>query len=188
MQEDLWSKLMIAPLFNNSIHGDVLMRRDWIDTCLKYKPQGEVKNVIDMVRPRTSVAYFLSPSPPPPTPYFCGFCCLFLFVGYCCLLPTLLNPVRHIFAGWLPLLIFAIVGTSRTYYVERDRDRGRGRHRERDRDTSFLRGFSCCCGVVRCTAGLQNTEKSSAPPASSCRPFLNTSATHRPERLCARHG
>ena len=48
-QEDLWSKLMIAPLFNNSIHGDVLMRRDWIDTCLKYKPQGEVKNVIDMV-------------------------------------------------------------------------------------------------------------------------------------------
>lgn len=41
---------MIAPLFNNSIHGDVLMRRDWIDTCLKYKPQGEVKNVIDMVR------------------------------------------------------------------------------------------------------------------------------------------
>lgn len=49
LQEDLWSKLMIAPLFNNSIHGDVLMRRDWIDTCLKYKPQGEVKDVIDMV-------------------------------------------------------------------------------------------------------------------------------------------
>ncbi|CAM9753765.1 unnamed protein product [Scytosiphon promiscuus] len=48
MEEDLWSKLMIAPLFNNSIHGDVLMRRDWIDTCLKYKPQGEVKNVIDL--------------------------------------------------------------------------------------------------------------------------------------------
>ncbi|CAM9806293.1 unnamed protein product [Ectocarpus sp. 13 AM-2016] len=47
MEEDLWSKLMIAPLFNNSIHGDVLMRRDWIDTCLKYKPPGEVKNVID---------------------------------------------------------------------------------------------------------------------------------------------
>lgn len=49
VQEDLWSKLMIAPLFNNSIHGDVLMRRDWIDTCLKYKPQGEVKDVIDLV-------------------------------------------------------------------------------------------------------------------------------------------
>ncbi|CAN0031891.1 unnamed protein product, partial [Hapterophycus canaliculatus] len=48
MEEDLWSKLMIAPLFNNSIHGDVLMRRDWIDTCLKYKPQGEVKDVIDL--------------------------------------------------------------------------------------------------------------------------------------------
>ncbi|CAB1096673.1 unnamed protein product [Ectocarpus sp. CCAP 1310/34] len=48
MEEDLWSKLMIAPLFNNSIHGDVLMRRDWIDTCLKYKPPGEVKNVIDL--------------------------------------------------------------------------------------------------------------------------------------------
>lgn len=49
-QEDLWSKLMIAPLFNNSIHGDVLMRRDWIDTCLKYIGRTEVKNIIDLVR------------------------------------------------------------------------------------------------------------------------------------------
>lgn len=48
-QEDLWSKLMIAPLFNNSVHGDVLMRRDWIDTCLKYKGVNEVNNLIDMV-------------------------------------------------------------------------------------------------------------------------------------------
>lgn len=49
-QEDLWSKLMIAPLFNNSIHGDVLMRRDWIDTCLKYIGRTEAKNIIDLVR------------------------------------------------------------------------------------------------------------------------------------------
>ncbi|CAM9897005.1 unnamed protein product [Ascophyllum nodosum] len=48
MEEDLWSKLMIAPLFNNSVHGDVLMRRDWIDTCLKYISGSEVKNIIDM--------------------------------------------------------------------------------------------------------------------------------------------
>lgn len=48
MEEDLWSKLMIAPLFNNSVHGDVLMRRDWIDTCLKYISPGEVNNLIDM--------------------------------------------------------------------------------------------------------------------------------------------
>lgn len=50
LQEDLWSKLMIAPLFNNSVHGDIMMRRDWIDTCLKYIGSNEVKNVIDMVR------------------------------------------------------------------------------------------------------------------------------------------
>lgn len=48
MEEDLWSKLMIAPLFNNSVHGDIMMRRDWIDTCLKYIGSNEVKNVIDM--------------------------------------------------------------------------------------------------------------------------------------------
>lgn len=41
---------MIAPLFNNSIHGDVLMRRDWIDTCLKYIGRTEAKNIIDLVR------------------------------------------------------------------------------------------------------------------------------------------
>lgn len=44
---------MIAPLFNNSVHGDVLMRRDWIDTCLKYISPTEVKNVIDLVRAMT---------------------------------------------------------------------------------------------------------------------------------------
>lgn len=49
LQEDLWSKLMIAPLFNNSIHGDVMMRRDWIETCLKYAGANDVKNVIDLV-------------------------------------------------------------------------------------------------------------------------------------------
>ena len=49
-QEDLWSKLMIAPLFNNSVHGDVLMRRDWLDTCLKYITPSEVNNLIDLVR------------------------------------------------------------------------------------------------------------------------------------------
>ncbi|CAM9356769.1 unnamed protein product, partial [Discosporangium mesarthrocarpum] len=48
MEEDLWSKLMIAPLYNNSVHGDILMRRDWIDTCQKYIGPEEVKNYIDL--------------------------------------------------------------------------------------------------------------------------------------------
>ena len=30
MEEDLWSKLMIAPLYNNALDGDVQMRRQWL--------------------------------------------------------------------------------------------------------------------------------------------------------------
>lgn len=30
MEEDLWSKLMIAPLYNNAIDGDIQMRREWL--------------------------------------------------------------------------------------------------------------------------------------------------------------
>eukprot|EP00981_Chlorochromonas_danica_P004296 scaffold865_cov160-Ochromonas_danica.AAC.15 len=30
MEEDLWSKLMIAPLFDNALDGDVRMRRQWL--------------------------------------------------------------------------------------------------------------------------------------------------------------
>ncbi|CAM9433445.1 unnamed protein product [Chrysoparadoxa australica] len=48
MEEDLWSKLMIAPLYDNSVHGDVIMRKDWLDTCEKYMPVDQVKNIIDL--------------------------------------------------------------------------------------------------------------------------------------------
>lgn len=30
MEEDLWSKLMIAPLYNNALDGDVQMRQQWL--------------------------------------------------------------------------------------------------------------------------------------------------------------
>lgn len=30
MEEDLWSKLMIAPLYNNALDGDVQMRQEWL--------------------------------------------------------------------------------------------------------------------------------------------------------------
>jgi len=30
MEEDLWSKLMIAPLYNNALDGDVQMRSNWL--------------------------------------------------------------------------------------------------------------------------------------------------------------
>ena len=30
MEEDLWSKLMIAPLYNNALDGDVQMRQAWL--------------------------------------------------------------------------------------------------------------------------------------------------------------
>jgi SAM-dependent methyltransferase len=30
MEEDLWSKLMIAPLYNNALDGDVQMRQKWL--------------------------------------------------------------------------------------------------------------------------------------------------------------
>jgi hypothetical protein len=30
MEEDLWSKLMIAPLFNNALDGDIRMRQRWL--------------------------------------------------------------------------------------------------------------------------------------------------------------
>jgi len=47
MEEDLWSKLMIAPLFNGATDGDVKMRQNWIDSvasCLTAPPQ----KVMDM--------------------------------------------------------------------------------------------------------------------------------------------
>ena len=30
LEEDLWSKLMIAPLYNNALDGDVQMRQQWL--------------------------------------------------------------------------------------------------------------------------------------------------------------
>lgn len=42
MEEDLWSKLMIAPLYNNALDGDVQMRQKWLsitDRALGYAPK-----------------------------------------------------------------------------------------------------------------------------------------------------
>jgi len=41
MEEDLWSKLMIAPLYNNALDGDVQMRQQWLsitDRAIKKDP------------------------------------------------------------------------------------------------------------------------------------------------------
>jgi hypothetical protein len=41
MEEDLWSKLMIAPLYNNALDGDVQMRQKWLaitDSAIKPNP------------------------------------------------------------------------------------------------------------------------------------------------------
>ena len=35
MEEDLWSKLMIAPLYNNALDGDVKMRQNWLKLTAK---------------------------------------------------------------------------------------------------------------------------------------------------------
>lgn len=35
MEEDLWSKLMIAPLYNNALDGDVQMRQEWLSITEK---------------------------------------------------------------------------------------------------------------------------------------------------------
>jgi hypothetical protein len=49
MEEDLWSKLMIAPLFANRRDGDVLMRRDWLNSCLRHTgAQENVQKIIDL--------------------------------------------------------------------------------------------------------------------------------------------
>lgn len=42
MEEDLWSKLMIAPLYNNALDGDVQMRQEWLsitEKALRYPPR-----------------------------------------------------------------------------------------------------------------------------------------------------
>jgi len=47
MEEDLWSKLMIAPLYKNALDGDVQMRRKWLsitNTVIKPNP----KDVTDL--------------------------------------------------------------------------------------------------------------------------------------------
>jgi len=41
LEEDLWSKLMIAPLYNNALDGDVQMRQEWLsitDKAIKPNP------------------------------------------------------------------------------------------------------------------------------------------------------
>lgn len=42
MEEDLWSKLMIAPLYNNALDGDVQMRQEWLritEAAIKPNPK-----------------------------------------------------------------------------------------------------------------------------------------------------
>jgi hypothetical protein len=42
MEEDLWSKLMIAPLYNNALDGDVQMRQEWLkitENAIKPNPE-----------------------------------------------------------------------------------------------------------------------------------------------------
>eukprot|EP00612_Vaucheria_litorea_P002044 CAMPEP_0171458132 /NCGR_PEP_ID=MMETSP0945-20130129/3935_1 /TAXON_ID=109269 /ORGANISM="Vaucheria litorea, Strain CCMP2940" /LENGTH=336 /DNA_ID=CAMNT_0011983883 /DNA_START=191 /DNA_END=1201 /DNA_ORIENTATION=- len=48
MEEDLWSKLMIAPLFDNKRNGDVLMRRDWLDACRRNIAGAKVDSIVDL--------------------------------------------------------------------------------------------------------------------------------------------
>jgi hypothetical protein len=31
LEEDLWSKMMIAPLYDNALDGDIVMRRKWLE-------------------------------------------------------------------------------------------------------------------------------------------------------------
>lgn len=47
MEEDLWSKLMIAPLYNNALDGDVQMRQSWLsitERAVNFNP----KNAADL--------------------------------------------------------------------------------------------------------------------------------------------
>jgi ubiquinone/menaquinone biosynthesis C-methylase UbiE len=47
MEEDLWSKLMIAPLYNNALDGDVQMRRQWL-TITGRSIKGSPKTATDL--------------------------------------------------------------------------------------------------------------------------------------------
>lgn len=47
LEEDLWSKLMIAPLYNNALDGDVQMRQKWLDIT-ETVVEGAPKNAVDL--------------------------------------------------------------------------------------------------------------------------------------------
>jgi len=47
LEEDLWSKLMIAPLYNNALDGDVQMRQKWLDIT-ESAVIGKPKNAVDL--------------------------------------------------------------------------------------------------------------------------------------------
>lgn len=47
MEEDLWSKLMIAPLYNNALDGDVQMRQKWLSITSRVIKPGP-KDALDM--------------------------------------------------------------------------------------------------------------------------------------------
>ncbi|CAM9886867.1 unnamed protein product [Heterosigma akashiwo] len=46
-EEDLWSKLMIAPLFNGRTDGDVKMRQNWIDNVDAVFKENKPRKVMD---------------------------------------------------------------------------------------------------------------------------------------------
>eukprot|EP01038_Epipyxis_sp_PR26KG_P009784 gene9784-13162_t len=48
MEEDLWSKLMIAPLYNNALDGDVQMRQQWLSITAKALKGAQPKTATDL--------------------------------------------------------------------------------------------------------------------------------------------
>lgn len=48
MQEDLWSKLMIAPLYNNALDGDVQMRQKWLSITARAIKGSHLQTATDL--------------------------------------------------------------------------------------------------------------------------------------------
>ena len=48
MEEDLWSKLMIAPLYNNALDGDVQMRQQWLSITARGIGEAKPKFATDL--------------------------------------------------------------------------------------------------------------------------------------------
>jgi hypothetical protein len=59
MEEDLWSKLMIAPLYNNALDGDVRMRAQWLKITARVL-QGRPQLATDLGCGTGNVPWFCS--------------------------------------------------------------------------------------------------------------------------------